>query len=1159
MKRKPNPPCNVMKLIASVLPFVVCFQFISMNTMAQTTTNSKGFLASRVSTRASDVKVAFTYGPKYPKEGQTVQFVDASTGSPISWDWDFGDGSTSADQNPSHIFSSPGFRKVTLIVTNNAGSRKAVKSIMIIPDAAASIVFSPTTPGPGQNVQFADTSSGNPTSWQWDFGDGGASTSKNPSHVFMKEASYTVTLISSNSSGSKQGYKTKTVTVAAALAASFSYSPASPAARQVVQFTDTSAGAPISWQWNFGDGGTSTSQNPSHSYTTSGSKTVSLTATNASGSNSTTKTVTVAAALAASFSFSPASPAAGQAVQFTDTSAGTPTSWQWNFGDGVTSTAQNPSYSYATAGSKTVSLTATNASGASSTTKTVTVAAALAASFSYSPASPAAGQAVQFTDTSVGVPTSWQWNFGDGVTSTSQNPSHSYATAGSKTVTLTVTNSSGSNSTTKTVTVAAGLTASFSFSPASPAAGQVVQFTDTSAGTPTSWQWNFGDGVTSTSQNPSYSYATAGSKTVTLTVTNNSGSNSTTKTVTVVAVLAASFSFNSGSPVPGQVVQFTDTSVGSPTSWHWDFNDASTSGVQNPSHAFSNSGSYNVTLVVSNAYGSNSISENVIVGSGEGSIGTYWVSPTGTASWANAKSATPLSGAACCSLSTANANASAGDTITLRGGTYSMNISPARSGTVGNRITFEAYAGETPTITVDEAGGRQAIKLIGKQYIKIDGITSSRSLAFFFIGYGSCYNEIVNCTFDRSSFIYSLGLIGNVDTAFNKGAGSNHNWIHNCTFSRYGSISAGDDIGTVRISAALDDPSSNNTFEDCVFFYGGHDNLDIGGRYNVVRNNVFHNEEAYYADTTGTSANSPVSGYFGNRNILLTNYGDGVGTARYTLIESNRIGYAGTPPDDDGAMGIENAGVQTLTRYNYIYGSAADGYYSKAQPVPSPGVFLKSGSYARVYNNTIYHSGFGDPDISAGFKWGIDVVGISLPEYFPWPLNLAFKNNIVYDSFSGEFAYTPSAEGQITYENNFNTNPSFTNPNMSDKTSLTLPDLSLQAGSLCINAGTNLTKANGSGSNSTTLAVGDSLYFQDGTWGSALTHGVTHFPDWIAIGTVTNIVQIAAINYAANTITLASPMTWTDNAKIWLFSDSGGRCVLKGTAPDMGAHEYGQR
>lgn len=78
------------------------------------------------------------------------------------------------------------------------------------------------------------------------------------------------------------------------------------------------------------------------------------------------------------------------------------------------------------------------------------------------------------------------------------------------------------------------LTASFKYSPASPVAGQAVQFTDTSTGSPTAWQWNFGAGTTSIAQNPSHTYTTVASYTVTLTVDNNSGSNSVSKTVNVL-------------------------------------------------------------------------------------------------------------------------------------------------------------------------------------------------------------------------------------------------------------------------------------------------------------------------------------------------------------------------------------------------------------------------------------------------------------------------------------------------------------------------------------------------------------------------------------------------------------------------------------------------
>jgi hypothetical protein len=74
-----------------------------------------------------------------------------------------------------------------------------------------------------------------------------------------------------------------------------------------------------------------------------------------------------------------------------------------------------------------------------------------------------------------------------------------------------------------------------------------------------------------------------------------------------------------------------------------------------------------------------------------------------------------------------------------------------------------------------------------------------------------------------------------------------------------------------------------------------------------------------------------------------------------------------------------------------------------------------------------------------------------------------------------------------------------------------------------------------------------------------MARGVTLFPDWIAIGTVGNAVQISSINYDTNTITLASPMIWTNDAPIWLYKNSSGVRVLYGTAPDIGAHEFDQR
>lgn len=120
--------------------------------------------------------------------------------------------------------------------------------------------------------------------------------------------------------------------------AAFNASTLTPQINESVGFTDTSTNGPTSWVWNFGDGTTSTSQNPSKAWTTTGAKTVTLTVTNAQGTNQTSKTITVTAIgpPVANFTTTPSPGVVGQTVQFTDTSSGSPTSRLWTFGDGVT-------------------------------------------------------------------------------------------------------------------------------------------------------------------------------------------------------------------------------------------------------------------------------------------------------------------------------------------------------------------------------------------------------------------------------------------------------------------------------------------------------------------------------------------------------------------------------------------------------------------------------------------------------------------------------------------------------------------------------------------------------------------------------------------------------------------------------------------------------
>jgi len=138
----------------------------------------------------------------------------------------------------------------------------------------------------------------------------------------------------------------------------------------------------------------------------------------------------------------------------------------------------------------------------------------------------------------------------------------------------------------------------------------IVQFTDQSSGSPTTWSWTFGDGETSTIRNPTHTYSMPGTYTVSLTVTNNGGSDTATRTNYITVTSApitppvADFTANVTTGPAPLTVQFTDLSTNDPTSWSWDFGDGETSTTPGPVHTYTTAGTYTVTLIVSNAAGS---------------------------------------------------------------------------------------------------------------------------------------------------------------------------------------------------------------------------------------------------------------------------------------------------------------------------------------------------------------------------------------------------------------------------------------------------------------------------------------------------------------------------------------------------------------------------
>jgi CSLREA domain-containing protein len=242
--------------------------------------------------------------------------------------------------------------------------------------------------------------------------------------------------------------------------------------------------------------------------------------------------------------------------------------------------------------------------------------AAPVAAFSGTPTSGAAPLEVDFSDVSTGDIDSYSWDFGDGGNSTAANPGHTYTTSGDYTVSLTVTGPGGSDSETKVDYISVTdppqpPIAEFSGTPTSGTVPLNVQFTDQSTGDISSRSWDFGDGGNSTATNPSHTYTTSGAYTVSLTVTGPGGSDSETKTnyISVADPAQPPIAEFSGTPTSGTVplnVQFTDQSTGDISSRSWNFGDGGNSTATNPSHTYTTSGDYTVSLTVSGPGGSDS-------------------------------------------------------------------------------------------------------------------------------------------------------------------------------------------------------------------------------------------------------------------------------------------------------------------------------------------------------------------------------------------------------------------------------------------------------------------------------------------------------------------------------------------------------------------------
>ncbi len=544
----------------------------------------------------------------------TINFSDRSidtTGTLTAWEWSFGDGTTSSEQNPSHSYSQPGFYTVSLKVTSSSGCTSTSTRVRLIRIFSGVIAdFVPTAPAtcrPPFDVTLMNQTSGpGVMSYTWDLGNGATSTAQNPAVTYSSNGTYSARLTATSDFGCSNTVE-KSFPIQQ-FNTDFS-GPDTICINSFASFTNISTDSAQLTEWRLGDSSYAGS-GATRFFAAAGIYPIRLIQSFGTCKDSVTRNLVVVNKPQVQFTSDKTEGCrAPFIVNFTDQTPNA-VAWLWEFGDGTSSTDRTPQHEYTSLGTFDVKLTVTDRFGCTDTllraayiqiaAPTVQIRNAPAggcAPFIYSPT---------INLVSVEPVTNYLWDFGDGGTSSAAAPTHTYADSGTYNLSLRITTASGCEA---FVSVANGVrvgklpVANFTVVQTDVCASTAVQFLDNSTGGVNAWNWNFGDGSISNLQNPTHQFRDTGMMQVTLTALNNGCPATLTRSNSVhIQPPVADFTVDV-SCVQSGLVNFTNRSLlnpNLPVKYFWQFGDPDNNidSVRNPQFRFPGVGTYNVSLTV---------------------------------------------------------------------------------------------------------------------------------------------------------------------------------------------------------------------------------------------------------------------------------------------------------------------------------------------------------------------------------------------------------------------------------------------------------------------------------------------------------------------------------------------------------------------------------
>ena len=556
----------------------------------------------------------------------TIQFTNQTVNG-TTYNWDFGDGTTSTQVSPAHTYNANGSYNVTLIGSNGFGcSSTIIKPLHV--DIKPMYLTINAKPGSGcipvVDSFWAILSADTPnlvtypapiTSYFWSFGDGGTSTQPTPKHTYPNYGTYNVKLVITTANGCADSANFL-VRAGTPPTANFTASPTVICVNQTVLFQNLSTNA-LSYVWYYGDGGKDSNVvNPAHFYSYPGTYTVKLIAIN-NGCIDTIQKINyiVVNDPKAIFTTNYFCDTLTK-VKFNNSSINA-TSYMWYFGDGATSTAASPTHIYPTMNNYMAMLVAHNSTtGCYDTVRSPITFFDPKPSFVANDTAICPGDYVTFTSSVIGnqYVRRYDWIFGNQILfDTTANIVKQYTTPGYHTVSFIIEDQHNCRDTfTRTNYILVGQPlANFTTNNVNVCAPATVSFNNTSTVVPgtfiTNMSWDFGNGqtATGTSSPVTTTYTAAGSYNVSLSVVDNIGCTDFALKNAYINVYdpKADFSVNNTNGCLGTPMLFISQSSGTALTYFWDFGDGTTSTSGTPNKVYSQTGTYTVKLVITDAFG----------------------------------------------------------------------------------------------------------------------------------------------------------------------------------------------------------------------------------------------------------------------------------------------------------------------------------------------------------------------------------------------------------------------------------------------------------------------------------------------------------------------------------------------------------------------------